>query len=358
MQRTTPPYRADHVGSLLRPAPLKEAREKRAKRRDHAGAAQGGGRPRDREGHQEAGGHRPQARDRRRIPPLVVAFRFLPRPRRRDLVHHRSRHPVRRRADQGRGASRSTPGSASPAIRCWSISNSSRRTPRVTPKMTIPAPSTLPLPPGPRRDQQAGLSRPRSVLRRSRRRLPQGDPRLLRRRLPLSATRRHRLGDGVRSERARAFQGARRRSRHAAEALREAHQRRARRQAGRHDHHHAFVPRQFPLHLHRLGRLRVRRRASCSATPISTAISSNTTASAPAASSRCGSFRRARSSSCSASSPRRAASWKRRTTSSAASTRRPNTSRSTSSACRRNAASPRPRKATCWPRTSNGRSCG
>ena len=48
----------------------------------------------------------------------------------------------------------------------------------------------------------------------------------------------------------------------------------------------------------------------------------------------------------------------RRTTSSAASTRRRNTSRSISSACRRNAASPRPRKATCCPRTSNGRSCG
>jgi len=31
MQRTTPPFRADHVGSLLRPAVLKEAREKRAK---------------------------------------------------------------------------------------------------------------------------------------------------------------------------------------------------------------------------------------------------------------------------------------------------------------------------------------
>ena len=28
MQRTKPPFRADHVGSLLRPAPLKEAREK------------------------------------------------------------------------------------------------------------------------------------------------------------------------------------------------------------------------------------------------------------------------------------------------------------------------------------------
>ena len=30
-QRTTPPFRADHVGSLLRTAPLKEARSKRAK---------------------------------------------------------------------------------------------------------------------------------------------------------------------------------------------------------------------------------------------------------------------------------------------------------------------------------------
>ena len=31
MQRTTPPFRADHVGSLLRPAALKEAREQRAR---------------------------------------------------------------------------------------------------------------------------------------------------------------------------------------------------------------------------------------------------------------------------------------------------------------------------------------
>ena len=28
MQRATPPYRADHVGSILRTAPLKEARAK------------------------------------------------------------------------------------------------------------------------------------------------------------------------------------------------------------------------------------------------------------------------------------------------------------------------------------------
>ena len=31
MQRTKPPFRADHVGSLLRPAALKEARDKHAK---------------------------------------------------------------------------------------------------------------------------------------------------------------------------------------------------------------------------------------------------------------------------------------------------------------------------------------
>jgi len=31
MQRTTPPFRADHVGSLLRPAPLKQAREQHAR---------------------------------------------------------------------------------------------------------------------------------------------------------------------------------------------------------------------------------------------------------------------------------------------------------------------------------------
>ena len=45
------------------------------------------------------------------------------------------------------------------------------------------------------------------------------------------------------------------------------------------------------------------------------------------------------------------------TKSSAGSTKRRNTSRSTSSACRRNAASPRPRTEMFCPRRSNGRSC-
>jgi 5-methyltetrahydropteroyltriglutamate--homocysteine methyltransferase len=33
MQRTTPPFRADHVGSLLRPAALKDARAKHAEKK-------------------------------------------------------------------------------------------------------------------------------------------------------------------------------------------------------------------------------------------------------------------------------------------------------------------------------------
>src|SRR5436189_4187874 len=37
-QRTTPPFRADHVGSLLRTAPLKEARAKRARKEIDAAA--------------------------------------------------------------------------------------------------------------------------------------------------------------------------------------------------------------------------------------------------------------------------------------------------------------------------------
>ena len=62
MMRTKPPFRADHVGSLLRSAPLKEARAKREKRRDHGGAAQGDRGSRDRGDHQEAGSGRAASR--------------------------------------------------------------------------------------------------------------------------------------------------------------------------------------------------------------------------------------------------------------------------------------------------------
>ena len=101
MTRSKPPFRADVVGSLLRTAPLKEARARREQRRDQRAPAQGGRGPRDREDHQKAGGGRAQARDRRRVPPLMVAFRFPRHARRGRDVHTRPRHPVPRGADQG-----------------------------------------------------------------------------------------------------------------------------------------------------------------------------------------------------------------------------------------------------------------
>jgi 5-methyltetrahydropteroyltriglutamate--homocysteine methyltransferase len=97
---------------------------------------------------------------------------------------------------------------------------------------------------------------------------------------------------------------------------------------------------------------------ACSRSATTTATSSSTTATAPAASSRCASCPKAIRSWCSASSPPSSARWKRRTTSSAGSTKRRNSPPSTSSRSPRNAASRRPRKATSSPRTSSGRSCG
>ena len=78
-----PPFRADHVGSLLRPAALKEARAKRAKGEISAADLKA---VEDREierviKKQEEVGL--QGRHRRRVSPLVVAPRFPLGPRRR-----------------------------------------------------------------------------------------------------------------------------------------------------------------------------------------------------------------------------------------------------------------------------------
>ena len=94
---------------------------------------------------------------------------------------------------------------------------------------------------------------------------------------------------------------------------------------------------------------------TCSTPSTCTAISWSTTPSAPAASSRCGLCRRA-SRWCWVSSPRRPGRWNPRTRSSAASTRPRSSCPSISSASRRNAALRRARRATSSPKKSNGRS--
>ncbi len=70
-------------------------------RGDHRRSIAGGGESRDREGHQQAGGGRARARDRRRVPPLLVAFRFLQGARWRGALLHRAGHRLRRGCDQG-----------------------------------------------------------------------------------------------------------------------------------------------------------------------------------------------------------------------------------------------------------------
>ena len=103
MQRTKPPFRADHVGSLLRPAALKQARERRAKG-EMTAAELKAVEDREIEGHhQEAGSGRAAIHHRRRIPPLLVASRLPLGSRRRRKARHGYRHRVCGGDDAQRG---------------------------------------------------------------------------------------------------------------------------------------------------------------------------------------------------------------------------------------------------------------
>ena len=129
-------------------------------------------------------------------------------------------------------------------------------------------------------------------------------------------------------------------------------------QAGRHDDHDPRLSRQLPLHLDFVGRLRAGGRECCSAScnydgyfleydtdraggfePLRFLPKGNKMVVLGLVTSKTGRL-------------------EKRDDIKSGSTKQPNMSRSTSSVCRRNVASPPPRKATCWPRTSNGRSCG
>ena len=106
MQNTTAPYRADEVGSLLRTAPAQGRARQAREGPDHARPAREGRGRGDQEDHQEAGGGRPAARHRRRVPPLLVAFRLLLEAHGLRARGARSRHPVPRRPDQAREPAR------------------------------------------------------------------------------------------------------------------------------------------------------------------------------------------------------------------------------------------------------------
>ena len=107
MTRTTPPFRADHVGSLLRPASLKDARARRERGEISADDLHRRRECRHRAPHRATGRRRTAQRHRRRIPPRHVALRFPGTAGRRGVLPLRSRHrlPGRHR-DAGQGSAR------------------------------------------------------------------------------------------------------------------------------------------------------------------------------------------------------------------------------------------------------------
>ena len=129
MPRTKPPFRADVVGSILRTAPLKEARAKREKGEITAAQLKA---VEDREiekiikKQEEVGLKVATDGEFRRSWWHFDFFGMLDGV---EIVRARSRHPVPGRADPAAHAAHHRQARLSPTTRCWSISNFSKRTP-------------------------------------------------------------------------------------------------------------------------------------------------------------------------------------------------------------------------------------
>ena len=182
-----------------------------------------------------------------------------------------------------------------------------------TPKVTIPSPTMLHFRGGREAIDADRLSRPRGVLRRSRRRLSRRDRQPGRCRLPLPPARRHQPRLSVRRHPARECPEARHGPRRTAAPLCAPDQREHPRPARRHGGRRPPVPRQLSARPGRPRAATSRSPKCCSTNSRSTAISSNTTIPARAISRRCASCPRARPW-CSAWSPPSSASSNSRTT--------------------------------------------
>ncbi len=221
--RQRPPFRADHVGSFLRPQRLLEAREQhqrgQARRRR---AARDRGRV-HRRGRARRGAGRPARRDRRRVPAHLFPrrlsrapgrgrgqggglYRLVPARRRlggelsaADHAHHRQ--GAAHHLDPGRGFRFPESDREADAQGLHSLALDAALSRR------------------PAGDQRDGLPRPRPVLQRPRRRLSRRGGRSRRARLPLPAARRHQPRLSVRRQDPRGDAGAWRRSRRPDAAL-------------------------------------------------------------------------------------------------------------------------------------------
>ena len=197
--RTKAPFRADHVGSLLRPAPLKEARAKHGKGEitaDQLKAVE------DREiekairKQEEVGLKLATDGEFRRAWWQFDFYKGLDGAELYSTGKGIAFAGVETKAESVRIVGK-IDFSGHPHLDHFRFVKDHAK---VAPKMTIPAPSHPAFPPGPPIHQQGDLSRHRRLFPRCRARLSKGHPRLLRRRLPLPATRRHRLVDDLRPE--------------------------------------------------------------------------------------------------------------------------------------------------------------
>ena len=208
MKRTKPPFRADHVGSYLRTAAINEARAKRDKGQISAAdlkKVEDQEIPKVIKKQEEVGLQCATDGEYRR---MFWHFDFYDG---LDGVEiYELDHGIQFQGVQTKPKSIRVTGkigfSNHPMLEHFKFLKAHTK---VMPKMCIPAPTVMHFRLEPGVGRQEVLSGPRRDLRRSRRGLPQGGEGVLRRRLPLSAVRRHRLGLSLLRRRDEEGQGAR-----------------------------------------------------------------------------------------------------------------------------------------------------
>ncbi len=258
MQRTKAPFRADEVGSLLRRRRSRKRapgwRRARfppticARSRTWKSRRSCTSRPR-----------RAQARDRWRIPPLLVAFRFPGQAHGLRIVSPRRGHPVRGRPDpsrRGAGDRQARLSRRSPMLDHFKFLKKHADVAHVMPKMTIPSPAVLHFRGGRKsisKEVYPDLEAFYEDLAKTYRKAVKAFYDAGCRYLQFDDTVWAYLcsQDELRKARERGDNpdGLQ-------ENLRARHQLRDRRPARQHDHHHPCLPRQFPLDLDFVRRLR------------------------------------------------------------------------------------------------------
>ena len=221
--RPRPPFRADHVGSFLRPEVPSRRPRPGCQGRDHARRAARGGRPRDHRHREVPAGRGPAEHHRRRVPPHLLPHRFPGAARRREVRSAGDGEEARRQ--RGAGAARDARGrqgapcARHPACRLRVPEEPGGARPHAEGDDPVADDAALPRRPG--GHQPRGLSRAGArVLRGRGEGLRRRAALAVRRGLPLRADGRHQPGLPLRRQDARGGARPRRRSRRAAAPLR------------------------------------------------------------------------------------------------------------------------------------------